>query len=456
MLDMLRDKISQRQATVGVLGLGYVGLPLALAFAKAFRVVGYDPNQEIVRGLAQGKSHIMDVSDAQLMELRARLTFSAEGSCLPACDFIIMCVPTPLIYEKEPDLSFIESCTRLIARYLHRGQFVILESTTYPGTTEEVIVPLLEELSGLRAGVDFGAAYSQERIDPGNRLYTVENIPKVVGGLTPACTDIAAALYGAIIPTIVRVRDCKTAEACKILENVFRSVNIALANEMALILEKMGIDVWEVIAAAATKPYGFMPFYPGPGIGGHCIPLDPYYLAYKARRHDMVSRFVELGGEINDFMRLHTVNLAEAGLARVGKGLRGAQVAVVGLSYKRETQDWRESPAVRIIEELAKSGARVRVYDPYVAAVDTRVGPFRSAASLEAALQGSDCALFLVDHRRFQGLTAEFFKPLMPQPVVVDGRNIFQTAQMAGVVYLAIGKPDTSAPGSPRAGGLSC
>ena len=441
-MEELLEKIRARKAKVGIMGLGYVGLPLALSFAKVFTVVGYEPNVSIVDRLRRGNSHIMDVAD---QELQARLNQGFSPSCQKSdvadCDFILMCVPTPLIHEKEPDLSYIKNCTKMIAGFLHRGQFIILESTTYPGTTQEVVVPILEQ-SGLKVGIDFGAAYSQERIDPGNRCYRLENVAKVVGGITPECTDIAAALYQSIISSVIKVRDCKTAEACKILENVFRSVNIALINEMALIFEKMGIDVWEVVDAAATKPYGFMPFYPGPGIGGHCIPLDPYYLAYKARRCGVIPRFIELSGEINDFMKIHAVNLVEKGLAAVGRGISESQIAVLGLAYKKGIDDTRESPAKRIIDELVGLGARVKIYDPYVSKMDTRLCCYESAGSLEEAVSQADCALFVVDHDQFKRADMASLKRLMRNPVIVDCKNVFGVTEIEGFVYLAIGKPD--------------
>jgi UDP-N-acetyl-D-glucosamine dehydrogenase len=440
----LHGKIKERRAKVGVMGLGYVGLPLALAFAKEFQVVGYDPNRSLIDDLRQGKSQIWDVTDEEVSE-RIKQTFSPTASeiDIAECDLLIICVPTPLIHEREPDLSYIKACAGAISTFLRKGQFVILESTTYPGTTEEVVVPILER-SGLKAGLDFGVAYSQERVDPGNRSYPVESIPKVVGGLTPECTAIAAALYESIIPAIIEVSDCKTAEACKILENVFRSVNIALINEMALVFERMDINTWEVISAAASKPFGYMPFYPGPGIGGHCIPLDPYYMAYKARRCGVIPRFIELSGEINDFMRIHAVNLVEKGLAMVGKVLSESQIAVLGLTYKREIDDVRESPAKTILDELVKLGCGIKVYDPYVSRIETRSCSFQSEGSLEEAVNGVDCALFLMDHEQFIRSGTGYLRGLMRHTVVVDCKNIFSDADMKGFVYLAIGKPGHS------------
>jgi UDP-N-acetyl-D-glucosamine dehydrogenase len=332
-----------------------------------------------------------------------------------------------------------------VASFLRKGQFIILESTTYPGTTDEAVVPTLAE-TGLRPGVDFGVAYSQERIDPGNKSYPVDKIPKVVGGITPECTEIAAALYGTIIATVHKVRDCKTAEACKILENTFRSVNIALVNELSLILEEMGIDIWEVIEAAKTKPFGYMPFYPGPGIGGHCIPLDPYYLAYKARRYGFFSRFIDLAGEVNDFMRIHTVNLIEAGLRTIGKEIRGSNIAILGLAYKKDIDDSRESPSKKVIEELVSLGGVIRAYDPYVKMAETRVGTIKSLKSLNEALKDADCAAFLVDHTAFRRVKAQQLKKQMDHPIIIDTRNLFRREDLEGLTYLAIGKPSPNAP----------
>ena len=453
-MEELLDKIRTGRARVGVMGLGYVGSPLALAFARRFTVVGYDSSEAVIRTLLGGRSHLRDITDKEVMSCVHRSFFpTTDPSELAACDFIIICVPTPLLNGREPDLSCIKTCAATIATWLREGQFVILESTTYPGTTEEVVVPLLERC-GLRAGIDFGVAYSQERIDPGSQDYRVHNVPKVVGGLTRQCTDTAASLYLSVINTVIKVRDCRTAEACKILENVFRSANIALVNEMALIFERMNIDTWEVIDAAATKPFGFMPFYPGPGVGGHCIPLDPYYMAYKARQHDMILRFIELSGEINDLMRTHVVNLAERGLALAGTKMAGSCLAVLGLSYKKGVDDTRESPATKIIEEILDRRGHVKVYDPYAAAIETRLGRFTREESLEAALEDVDGALFLVDHDRFRGLSAEYLRSLMAHPVIIDCRNLFDAGEMEGLIYLAIGKPAASPQPLPLAAAL--
>lgn len=434
----LLSKITDRTARIGIIGQGYVGLPLAMAFAKEFTVFGYDVSSKIIDDLRAGRSHIQDVTDEVLFQYLGRTYLpTSDTEDLRKCDFLIICVPTPLSEDKIPDLSYIKSACSVINSILRPGQFVILESTTYPGTTDELVVPVLEE-SGLKAGIDFGVAYSPERVDPGNKKYPIDKVPTVVGGVNEACTKVAVALYERAVVRVVPVRDAMTAEAVKMVENIFRNVNIALVNEMALIFERMGIDAWEVIDAAATKPYGFMPFYPGPGIGGHCIPLDPYYMSYRAKQFGFIPRFIETSGEINEFMKLHVINLAERGLSQVGKRLYGAKIAVRGLAYKKNINDPRESPAIKIIEELANLGAEVRVYDPFVPSIRTRAGVFTSVGSVEEALSGAECAVFLVDHDVFRGISVETVKGLMASPVVVDGKNLFAGGE--GIVYLGIGK----------------
>ncbi len=434
----LLSKITDQSAKIGIIGQGYVGLPLAMAFAKKFTVFGYDVCSSTVEHLRAGKSHIQDILDGHLSRHLGNTYFpTSDPEDLRRCDLLIICVPTPLSEDKIPDLSYIKSACTTIKTILHPGQFVILESTTYPGTTDEVVIPILEE-TGLAAGKDFGVAYSPERVDPGNKNFPIDKVPTVVGGINAECTEVAAALYGSVMDQVVPVRDARTAEAVKMVENIFRNVNIALVNEMALIFERMGIDTWEVIDAAATKPYGFMPFYPGPGIGGHCIPLDPYYMSYRAKKYGFIPRFIETSGEINEFMKMHVVNLAEKGLRQVGKRLYGAKIAVMGLAYKKNINDPRESPAIKIVEELANLGADVRVYDPFVPSIRTRAGVFTSAGSIEEALSGAECVVFLVDHDVFRGISVETVKELMASPVVVDGKNLFTGGE--GIVYLGIGK----------------
>lgn len=440
----LREKIEKRDAKIGILGLGYVGLPLAMTFAKKFNVIGYDVNDEIVNDLRAGKSPIRDVKDNELEKHLKNKTFFPTDNYeeLKSCDFFIICVPTPLTKEKEPDLRYIKLACGTIHKILRNGQFVILESTTYPGTTEEMVVPILET-SGLTAGIDFGVAYSPERIDPGSG-HEVAKIPKIVAGINPECTDIAAKLYECVIDArIVKVKDCRTAEATKIFENIFRDVNIALVNEFALICEQMGINVWDVINAASTKPFGFMPFYPGPGVGGHCIPLDPYYMAYKAKKSGFIPRFIEMSGEINDFMRIHAVNLAEYGLSKAGLNIRGSTIAVIGLAYKRDIDDVRESPSKKIIEEIVNNGGKVKVYDPYVRSIDTDCGRFLSEKSIEEALKDVDCAIFATDHTEIKNtiLDLEGIVRDMKHRVIIDCRNIFSDVKSKDIIYLGLGKP---------------
>jgi UDP-N-acetyl-D-glucosamine dehydrogenase len=437
-MENLLSKITDQSAEIGIIGQGYVGLPLAMAFAKKFTVFGYDVCSETVEHLRAGRSHIQDVTDEQLSRYLGSTYFpTSDPEDLRRCDILIICVPTPLSEDKIPDLGYIKSACKTINTILHPGQFVILESTTYPGTTDEVVIPILEE-TGLVAGSDFGVAYSPERVDPGNKNFPIDKVPTVVGGINAECTEVATALYGSVMESIVPVRDARTAEAVKMIENIFRNVNIALVNEMALIFERMGIDTWEVIDAAATKPYGFMPFYPGPGIGGHCIPLDPYYMSYRAKKYGFIPRFIETSGEINEFMKMHVINLAEQGLQQAGKRLYGAKITVMGLAYKKNINDPRESPAIKIIEELVNLGAGVRVYDPFVPAIATKAGVFVSAGSVEEALAGAECAVFLVDHDLFRRISMEAVKELMAAPVVVDGKNLFEAGE--GVVYVGIGK----------------
>lgn len=434
-MDNLLLKIKNGNARIGIIGLGYVGLPLSMTFARKFDVIGYDLNENTVESLKNGISTIRDISNDILCEYVSNSFFpTTDHNDLKNCDFIIICVPTPLTSEKEPDLSYIKNACNTIGNFLRKGQFVILESTTYPGTTEEVVIPLLEQ-NGLIAGVDFGVAYSPERVDPGNKTYTVENTPKVVGGINELCTQIASELYKSIINAdIIRVKDCKTAEATKIFENIFRNVNIALVNEMALICNKMDIDVWEMIDAAATKPFGFMPFYPGPGVGGHCIPLDPWYMSYKAKQLGIIPRFIETSGEINDFMKIHAVNLVEEGLSRIGKKISNSKIAVLGLAYKKDIDDTRESPAKKIIEDIVNRGGTVKVYDPYASRIDTVHGEFISESSVDGILKDVDSVLIIADHNQFKKIDSS----TLNGKVVVDCKNAIAGSNLRDVVYLKI------------------
>jgi UDP-N-acetyl-D-glucosamine dehydrogenase len=439
-MNELFDKIKNGDALIGIIGLGYVGLPLGIAFSKKFQTIGYDINERYIADLISGKSHIIDVPDNFLKECVSKsLHPTSDPKELQKCDFIIICVPTPLTEQEEPDLTYVKDACNIISDILSRDQFIILESTTYPGTTEDIVLPILEK-TGLKAGLDFGLAYSPERIDPGNKEYTVENTPKIVGGINDQCTEIALALYKCIISTVFPVKNARTAEAVKIVENIFRNVNIALVNELSLIFEKMNIDAWEVIDAAATKPYGFMPFYPGPGIGGHCIPLDPYYMSYKAKKYGFIPRFIETSGEINNFMKMHAINLVEKGLEKVDKDIYGSRIAVMGLAYKKNINDTRESPSIKIIEEIVNLGAEVKVYDPHVESILTKYGIFKSEKSIDDAMSGMDCSLFVVDHDEFRQIDIGTKVRLMILPLVVDCKNIFKNDRDQIEFYLGLGK----------------
>ncbi len=365
----LLDKILAKNAVVGICGLGYVGLPLALTFGeKGFPVIGFDIDRRKVDAIEQGHSYIKHIaSDRIARATKAEKPFSATLDFRKAAqaDALIMCVPTPLNANREPDMTYIENTARAIGPYLRSGQLVVLESSTYPGTTDEVVKPILEKLSGLRAGIDFFLAFSPEREDPGNPSFNTATIPKVVGGHTRQCTELACALYASAIAKVVPVKGTREAELTKLLENIFRCVNIALVNEMKLLCERMNIDLWEVIDAAKTKPFGFMPFYPGPGLGGHCIPIDPFYLTWKAREFEFNTRFIELAGEINWQMPHHVVERTMDALNQQGKALKGAQVLILGLAYKKNIDDLRESPSIRLIELFRERGAQVSYHDPY-------------------------------------------------------------------------------------------
>jgi len=364
----LAAKISDRSARVGIIGLGYVGLPLALLFEESgFPVVGFDVDPAKPEALHRGESYIRHIGKERVAKAfaRGRILATTDFDRLAECDAILVCVPTPLGRHREPDLSFIRVTGDEVARRLRPGQLVVLESTTYPGTTREELLPRFEA-HGLACGEGFFLAFSPEREDPGNKSFHTQNIPKVVGGMDPASLELATALYGAAIATVVPVASPEVAEAAKILENVFRAVNIALANEMKVVLDKMGINVWEVIDAAKTKPFGFMPFYPGPGLGGHCIPLDPFYLTWKAAEHGAWARFIELAGEINTAMPEYVLERTARALNRHGKSLKGSRALVLGLSYKADIDDDRESPSFEIIEKLREAGAEVAYCDPYI------------------------------------------------------------------------------------------
>ncbi len=401
---MLESKILDRDAVVGVIGMGYVGLPLAVEFGRVgLKVLGIDVNPATVKILNSGKSHVEDIKDYQVKELTdlKRLQCTTDFSVLKNADCVTIAVPTPLNKTKDPDVSFILSAVNQIKEYLHPGQLVVLESTTYPGTTEELILPMLEE-RGFKVGTDFFLAFSPERVDPGNPTYGTHNTPKVVGGVTPACSRVAKALYEQIITKVIPVTSTKAAEMVKLLENTFRSVNIGLVNEVALMCDRLEIDVWEVIDAAGTKPFGFMPFYPGPGLGGHCIPIDPHYLSWKLRSLNYYARFIELAGDINSSMPEYVVEKVTGALNSHKKSLRGSKVLVMGVAYKKDISDVRESPALDIIRILERKGANVTYVDPYVTHLTLDGGQKYKATPISAKLVSSaDCVAIVTNHSDF-------------------------------------------------------
>ena len=398
--DDLIARAAKRDVTFGIVGLGYVGLPLAVELGRAgYKVLGYDISQRVVDGLNRGKSHIKDISDKDVADLRASKHFEAttDKARLTEADAISICVPTPLSKYKDPDVSFIVSATNAVKATLRRGQVIILESTTYPGTTREIMLPALEG-TGLKVGQDFFLAFSPERVDPGNPKYGTKNTPKVVGGITPDCHRVACAMYAPAIDTLVPVSTTEAAELVKLLENTFRSVNIGLVNEMAIVCDKLGVDVWEVIEAAATKPFGFMKFLPGPGLGGHCIPIDPHYLAWKMRGLNYKTRFIDLAGELNSEMPLFWVRKLMETLNDHGKAIKGAKVLVLGVAYKKDIEDLRESPALDILVLLHQYGADVAYHDPYVPKFSEGGYDYESVPLTEPALRNVDAVLIVTDH----------------------------------------------------------
>src|SRR5882757_4112162 len=401
------ERLTEKRARIGVIGLGYVGLPLAVEFAqRGFRSTGFEVDHKKIGEINSGRSYIGDVSSAAVGELvkSGTLSATADFDQLKDCDAIIICVPTPLRKTKEPDVSYILAAAEEIKKRLHRGQLIILESTTYPGTTDEVLMPMLQE-TGLKLDEDFLLAFSPERVDPGNPQFKTHNIPKVVGGVTDDSTAAAAFLYSQIVNDVHPVSSARVAEAAKLLENTFRAVNIGMANEMARLCYALNIDTWEVIGAAATKPFGFMPFYPGPGIGGHCIPLDPHYLSWKARQHGFDSRFISLAEEVNSRMPEHVVQLVADGLNDDRKAMNGSRILLLGAAYKRDIADVRESPALSIIDRLRSKGCDVRYHDPFVrkisfddAHTDSGGQPMSSVQLSDKEIKSSDCVLIVTNH----------------------------------------------------------
>jgi UDP-N-acetyl-D-glucosamine dehydrogenase len=427
----LKNKIHNKQAKVGIIGLGYVGLPLAVEFAlHGFDVTGFDVDAWKVGEINAGRSYIGDVrtEDVARTVKDGKLRATTDMAKLHDMDAIDICVPTPLRKTRDPDLSYVVQAVDAVKARLKPGQLVILESTTYPGTTDEVVQPALEE-KGLKAGKDFFLAFSPERVDPGNTKYNTKTIPKVVGGVNQESTDLASDLYGAIINTVVRVSSTQVAEMVKLLENTFRAVNIGLVNEIALMSHRMNIDVWEVIEAASTKPFGFMPFYPGPGLGGHCIPIDPFYLSWKARQSGFEARFIELAGHVNGSMPEYVVERISEALNTRRKPINGSRIHVLGVAYKKDVSDMRESPALDIMELLERRGAKMSYSDPYVPRLQHGRVDLRSLD--ESAVDGVDCAVICTNHGAFDYSS-------MPKryPIIVDTRNALKGVKADNVFKL--------------------
>jgi UDP-N-acetyl-D-glucosamine dehydrogenase len=419
-MDQLLKKIADRTAHVAVIGLGYVGLPLAVEFAKAgFHVIGLDVDASRVGRLKKGESYIQDVPSSDLRPLveADRFTATTDRAALAKADAYCICVPTPLGKTKDPDVSFILEAARAVKAGLHRGCLVVLESTTYPGTTRELLLPLLEE-TGLKVGVDFSLAFSPERIDPGNQKYVLKNTPKVVGGITPICQQAAVALYSQVVDKVVPVSSTEAAEMTKLLENTFRIVNIGLVNEIAIMCDRLGLNVWEVVEAAASKPYGYIPFYPGPGLGGHCIPVDPHYLSWKLKMLNYRARFIELAGEINAGMPRYVMNKVTDALNRLQKSVNGSSILVLGVAYKRDIDDVRESPALDIIKLLSDKGAQVTWHDPHVTKLKGLEPLARASAVTPEVLARADCVVIATDHSAY-----DWDAIVKHSRLVVDSRN---------------------------------
>lgn len=401
--EQLLSKIQDRSAVVALIGLGYVGLPLAVEFGKAgFKVIGIDVDQKKVDALNDGRSYIPDVKIEDVAALRSagKLFASTDYALLQQVDAISICVPTPLTKTRDPDMSYVINAAEKVAKYAHTGLVIILESTTYPGTTDEILQPPLEA-RGFKIGQDVFLAFSPERIDPANQLYGVRNTPKVLGGATPTCTTVASALYATAIDHVVQVSSMRTAEMVKLLENTFRAVNIGLVNEMALMCDKLGIDVWEVIDAASTKPYGFMRFTPGPGIGGHCIPIDPLYLSWKLKSLNFTARFIEVADQVNGSMPEHVVTLIQDALNEDGKALKGSRILILGVAYKKDIDDLRESPALDVMVNLLKRHTAISYHDPHVPELRLDGGTFQSVPLTVETLAQADCVVVITDHTIF-------------------------------------------------------
>jgi len=431
-LDILAEKIANRTARVGIVGLGYVGLPLAVEFAKAgFSVTGIDAVESKVERINAGDSYIQDVNGNDVLALveSGKLRATSDFSIVTELDTLNICVPTPLRKTKDPDMSYIIAACQEVAKYFHPGSLVILESTTYPGTTAELVLPILSA-SGSEVGRDFFLCFSPERVDPGNPNYQTRNIPKVVGGVTPACTRMGTLFYSQALQTVIPVSSTQVAEMVKLLENTFRMINIGLVNEMAMMCDRMGIDIWEVIDAAATKPFGFMPFYPGPGLGGHCIPIDPFYLSWKSRQDGMEARFIELAGFINGQMPHFVVSKVQNALNDQGKAVKGSQIHILGVAYKRDIEDVRESPALDIMHLLKRRGADVSFSDPYVPSVRID-GDLCFSADLRSSLHRADCVIIITDHS-----SVDYAAVVNEASLIVDTRNALRGIVSEKIVRL--------------------
>ena len=432
-----KTKIENREAQIGVIGLGYVGLPLAMEFVRAgFHVTGIDVDQEKVKKLNRGENYIQDVEDVSVANAVAinQLSATSDFSVIQNLDAISICVPTPLNKQKNPDISHINSVMKNMKDFIHHNMLIVLESTSYPGTTRELVLPKLES-KGLRVGHEFYLCFSPERVDPGNKKYKTANTPKVLGGITPNCGLMGELLYKTIVDEVVMVSSPESAEMVKLLENTFRAVNIGLANEVAIMCEKLGVDVWEVIDAAATKPFGFMKFTPGPGLGGHCIPIDPHYLSWKLKALDYNARFIQLAGEINTAMPLHVVGLVQEGLNQQRKSVRGSQILVIGVAYKKNVDDVRESPALDVMKLLENDGAELSFYDPYVSFVKLNGNGINGNKSLtKENLKNSDAVIIMTDHDQIDFRFIEENSDL-----IIDSRNVIKKNQ-PHVIKLGVGK----------------
>ncbi|UJS16485.1 MAG: nucleotide sugar dehydrogenase [Candidatus Jettenia sp.] len=432
-MNELLKKIKTKHAKVGIVGLGYVGLPLALEFLRSgYCVTGIDKSRERVESLTRGRSYVIDIKDEDISGFIQKGLFRVtdDAGVLSALDAISICVPTPLTKTKDPDMSYIINVGQEIKKYMHNEQIFILESTTYPGTTEELMQPILEE-SGLRVGKDFYLAFSPERIDPGNKRYSVKNVPKVVGGVTQQCTELACCLYNQIIDTIIPVSSPKVAEMVKLLENTFRSINIALVNEIAIVAERLGINVWEVIDAAKTKPFGFMSFYPGPGLGGHCIPIDPLYLSWVAKKNGFELRFIALADQINSAMPEFVVEKIIDVLNNAEKSVKGSNIHILGVAYKKDVDDVRESPALEIMSILKSKGAKISYTDPHIPEVNCHKLSIKSEPLSQEILSKADCSVIVTDHSNFDyGLIVSNSK------LIVDTRNALKGVKKKCIVRL--------------------